>query len=467
MGKPIIKVLDSVHCKANKEAREIIVKSKCLQYTESKWKKERYGRRTATQTKHHLIQGRKGSGGQFLTGLLPRVKSKTRGIKIVGLENATEWITTLRRPKVGDIQFRPDQMTALHVARNTNRGVILFPTGSGKTIIALGIMSMFPRHRTLFLCHTKDLIQQTAAELKEFKFKNVFIMGGGYKTDIRKVKKTKGAILVATIQSFSKLEMDDYVNLFDITIVDEVHHVNKKNSQYGKIMERNLSPRKYGFTATMSTKTHESLVNEGFFGKVIAQLSLEEGIQSGILAKPNLNLIPVEYNPRINIKSKNTYSKFYKFGVIRNKKRNLAIINEVNIELKKGNITLIVIDRTEHGEKLKKLFKKTIGLKVPFVQGSTKRGRRLRVKNKLQSGQIKVAICSKVWREGINIPSLNHIVNACGMKEEKAVLQTIGRGLRTTENKTVLKFTDFLDPYRYLAEHTIQRMQVYKKKGWI
>ena len=67
----------------------------------------------------------------------------------------------------------------------------------------------------------------------------------------------------------------------------------------------------------------------------------------------------------------------------------------------------------------------------------------------------------------MNVPALNHIVNACGMKEEKMLMQIIGRGLRIAKGKRELKFSDFLDPYKYLAEHTVRRMQVYKKKGWL
>jgi len=54
-----------------------------------------------------------------------------------------------------------------------------------------------------------------------------------------------------------------------------------------------------------------------------------------------------------------------------------------------------------------------------------------------------------------------------GGKEEKGVIQSIGRGLRITENKTTVKLVDMLDPYPYLAEHAIERIQVYINQGWI
>lgn len=466
MGKPIIEILDSVHCKANKYARPLI--KKALVYKQVQWKRGRFGARKQQIEKQYLITGRQGTSGTFLAGLLPRIKKycKKKNIRIT-IKGEHEFFDYEKEPKLKGITFREDQMQALNVVKKKSRGIIVHPTGSGKTIVALGIFSMFPTAKRLFLCHTKDLIMQTLAEFKKYGFINVFVIGAGFKDNINDVVKTDGAILLATIQTFANLDIKQYIDVFDVTIVDEVHHVNNKKSQYGKVMEANLSPRKYGFTATMPTKTRQSLTNEGFFAGIIAELTLQEAKEKGILAPLKLNLVSVEYSVNINKKSDNTYSKFYKYGIVKNRKRNKLIVTETNNELKKGNITLVVVEKTEHGKIIQKMFKKYLNIKVPFVRGSTERNRRVRLKKRLQKGRLKIAICSKVWREGINIPSLNHVVLAIGMKEEKMVLQTIGRGLRTAEGKRELKFTDFLDPYRFLADHTVQRLQVYKKEGWL
>jgi superfamily II DNA or RNA helicase len=241
---------------------------------------------------------------------------------------------------------------------------------------------------------------------------------------------------------------DIFGAFFDLTIVDEMHHVNSTDSQYGKLMLHNLSPRRYGLTATLPTKPYEILVNEGIFGPVIAEMTIDKGISEGIIAKPIINLVNVPYNVKLNQRCENKYKNYYEYGIVQNRARNLALLNEVNFD----ESTLIVIERTNH---------------VPFVQGSTTRDVRSKIRGKLKTGKRRIAICSKVWKEGINIPTLNHIIIAHGMKEEKMVLQAAGRGLRTSKGKTEVKITDFLDPYKYLAEHSIQRIQVYKAKGWI
>jgi superfamily II DNA or RNA helicase len=68
--------------------------------------------------------------------------------------------------------------------------------------------------------------------------------------------------------------------------------------------------------------------------------------------------------------------------------------------------------------------------------------------------------------EGINIPNLRRIVYAAGMKEQKRVLQAMGRGLRVTDTKETITLVDFLDPYKYISQHSILRVQIYNEQKW-
>lgn len=461
MGKPTVKIIDAIYCEANKEARELI--EPILRYKEAIWIRQffrsasgkPYQRKVQKIVDKTLISGRKGSKGLFLTGLLPRVYKKI-GDKIT-IENKEEKLSIKHLPKLPGIVFRNDQRRALRAVIKQNRGKIIFPTGSGKTVIAGGIVSMFLGYKINFLCHTSEIASQSRDEfIKWFGKENIFTIGGGYKDKIESVMKHPSPILIATVQSYNKSKLKELYSFWDLTIVDEVHHVNSKNSMYGSIMEKNLAPRRYGLTATEPSKKVQLLINEGYFGPTIAKLSVSEGIKLGIIARPQINLLAIPYNITLNAKCR-TYEDFYTNCITQNKERNQLIRKSI----KKNEITLILVERTEHG----KLFQKL--LNAPFVYGGTERNQRNKVKEQLKSGKIKLAICSRVWKEGINIPSLNHIINAVGMKEEKAVLQTAGRGLRTTKNKKVIKITDCLDPYKYLAEHSVQRIGVYVKQGWL
>jgi len=467
MGKALLKVLDSIHTKANQTARDLILP--CLSYEDVQWRRKRFGSKSVATTRH-LITGRKNTGGTFLTGLLPRIieYSKQSGFD-VSVDDRTEIILPSRRvPKLKGITFRPDQKKALRAISRSQRGIVKFPTGSGKTIIALGLFSMYERSPRLFLCHTKDLVLQTVEEISLLPTTSkLYALGGGVKPPFRRIKRSKNPIVVSTIQTFSKYNPKEWADFFDITIVDECHKVSSKKSQYGRTMEYNLSPIRIGLSATPPDKGKSQLVCEGFFGPIIAQLGVKQGIRKGIIAKPVINLLPVPYDYKVMENSRRKYSKVYSNGIMENETRNNLIADEVAKSLRKKEIVLIVIENTRHGELLQSVLKLKLGIDVPFVRGSSEKSERERVKRGLKTKKLKVAICSKVWREGVNIPALNHIINAHGMKEKKIILQAMGRGLRTAEGKTTIKLTDFLDPYPYLAEHAILRIQIYKEKGWI
>ncbi|MGD9156875.1 MAG: DEAD/DEAH box helicase family protein [Desulfobacteraceae bacterium] len=479
-SNPVITILDSVHCHANKHARSIILpflsykstfykRGRWVQETSLKGKKNKKVRSSGgiEETTSPLITGRKGTAGHFYTGLLPRIKKQCRknGIKIKFKGEQDKIKPKHKKPYLKDITFRKDQLRAIRKMAIKQRGRVIAPTGSGKTLIALGFMSMFPQLRILFLCHTKDLLTQTCEELDKFGF-DYFQLGGGKKISWSSLDNYDSMILVSTIQSFSKAPRQYQMTYFDAVIVDEAHHAAKEDSQYGKLMSHNLAPIRIALTATEPTKEYEILVNEGLFGPTIAELTVEEGVEIGIIAKPKVNLICVPYSVETNKECGWKYTNCYQYGIVKNRKRNKLIVSDTITSIKAGEVVLIIVDKIEHGEILKSMLKSR-KIYASFVRGSMDRFIRQNVKSKMKTEKKMVAICTKVWKEGINIPALRHIIYAAGLKEEKGIKQAMGRGLRTTENKNKIRLTDFMDPYKYLAEHSVLRFGIYQKLGWL
>jgi superfamily II DNA or RNA helicase len=251
-----------------------------------------------------------------------------------------------------------------------------------------------------------------------------------------------------------------------MAIIDECHHVSKEKSQYGTILQNCLAPLKLGITATPPTDTYGKLVNEGLIGPILTEVSNTKAIDQGILAKPIIKLIPVEHCSSIASKSGNNYQKFRLHGITRNKNRNNLIIKEAIQSIRNKQITLIIVENIEHGKILQDLFRDR-NLRVPFVEGQMKIDSRLEIKQQLELSKLKTAISSKAWREGISIKSLNKIIYAAGLSEEKLIKQAVGRGQNANGNKTTVEFVDFLDCYKFLSEHCIKRIATYYKEGWL
>ena len=359
------------------------------------------------------------------------------------------------------ITFRPDQLKALRKLRRKQRGRIVFQLEQGKQLLQQVQFQCLKISIGFFLVHTKDLLQQTSDEFSKFGFTH-FKNGDGNKIYANALKNLDSCIVVSTIQSIHNLK-DLPVNFFHAIIVDEVHHVASMDSMYGKFLLQCKAPIRIGLTATTPSSEYSELVNEGLFGPVIHELTPQEGAELGILAKTMVNIIPVNYNPKFK---ERTFTQTVETCIVKNKERNQIIIDESRKRINNNESVLIIVDKLKHGEVIQDMFKRR-KLNIPFVEGKRDGSFRNNVKEKLKNKKILCAICTKVWREGINIPSLNCIIYAAGGKEEKSVKQAMGRGLRISEGKSHIQLIDFLDPYPWISQHSIQRFKTYYDLGWL
>ena len=438
---------NSIFSKIDKELLPIA--KQLLSFEKEYWKQGQYAKEKntyqASMVKRHEV----------LTGLVPRIVShlKKKDIKF-SISGYNEKLKPTNKPNIKGITFREDQLRLIEAAIDNQRGLIISPTGSGKTVIAAGLISCFKNSKVLFLMHTIDLLHQTAKEFEKFGLKNISIIGAG-KKDLT------GQIVIATRQTLANINTKDYFDLFDITIVDESHHA--VGGQYETIMTNNLSIMKIGFTATEQKTKEKALSLEGLIGPVIGELSLEEGIEQGILCKPKVTLISIPYKPT----DTRQYHKLYEEQIINSRTRNRIVIKAVKKRVLKNKSCLIMVKEIEHGENLMEMAEVLNLDNIIFIQGKTEGKQRQEVKQALQDKKIKAVIVTAIWREGVNIPSLDCIVNAVGGKSEIMTLQAIGRGLRTFKGKEEVEIIDFIDCHKYLSSHFTRRLQIYVRNKWI
>ena len=457
-----ITILDNVLCKADRELIPHI--APCLKYPKSRWREGQYNKEEISVPAYFIHKG----SGVFLTGLLPRVAAFLKNKDIpFEIKGQYEPLIATNKLSLDGITLRPDQITMINLCVEKQRGLIICPTRYGKTVVALGFMSMFPKAKILFLCNTLDIISQTVTELERFNFRNIAKLGGGSKD-------WKGKrIVVSTIQTFVKQNPEDYADYFDITIVDEAHHCvgawnsNKKlvQGQYGTVMCYNDSPVKIGFTATPPTGKSQILSAEGLLGPIIGEMTQDESIELKITMKPIIELIPVPYSTRIS--SHRKYRDLYQHGIVDNRIRNKLICKSIKTKVSEGKTVLVMVKEIQHGLNIQSMAQQVFDMDIDFVRGSTDADTRQQTKDAFQKRHLKAVISTAVWREGVNIPSLNCTINAIGGKSEIMTLQSVGRGLTKVEGKTVAEIVDFLDPYRYLAEHCILRLSIYAKNNWL
>jgi superfamily II DNA or RNA helicase len=155
-----------------------------------------------------------------------------------------------------------------------------------------------------------------------------------------------------------------------------------------------------------------------------------------------------------------TYDDVVVSNLIDNQMRN-RFICELSERLKKqGKTCFIKVTRIEHGVTLNNMIPGSI-----FVNGSMRGQIRKDIYKTLQDKDIYCVIAT-VGKEGLNIPSLDVVINAEGSKSAVANKQKM-RSLTAFSGKTYGIIIDFLDKGRYLTKHSKKRLKLYKSlKGF-
>ncbi len=450
-----ITIHDAVYSQIEKAGIPIF--SPLLSYVAEFWRQGPY-RKERKEYQKSLM----GKDGIFLTGFIPKIinEAKKKNISIEW-EGSMDYIEpTSNEPKLKGITFRPeDQLPLIRTALVEQRGVLQAPTGLGKTILSLGIMSCFEESNILFLCHEKTLMNQTYEEMieKGFNKKEISRIGGGFHDNPKR-------FTIAMMQTFKKYAAES-AEFFDIVFVDETDVAIGPDGTYYKILTNLLAPVRFGLTATLPSEQSHRLVLEGLIGPVIGQLSIKTGVELGLLAKPIIKIKKIPYSHAI--RELRTYKDVYTKGIVENKVRNNIIIEETIKLMQEGKTVLVLIKIIEHGHTLSEIFKEK-GYDVPFIWGNTEGEERNAMKNALQRKDLKCLIASAVYTRGINIPSLGAVVVAALEKSDVQTIQKIGRGLRKTDDKDSVIILDFFDPsHNFLIAHFGHRISLYTEEGWL
>lgn len=398
------------------------------------------------------------------TGFIPRIKQYCRENRINLEIRTSEYHQDLIKnfhfsdESLSEVTLRPDQQKLVDAVIQNHRGVLIAPMRSGKTVVASAILNKLKGQRALFMVPKLSLLNQTRDEFIRMGLKNVEVVTGGEKT-------IHGDIVIANVQTLVKIDLGTlYWDYFSAIIADEVHLMSKDKSSIEKIMRGLAAPIRIGLTATMPSEHYDKLMIEGLFGPVIGELTQEEAKELKIMAEPKLKLIPIPEHPTlINEKS---YKGTYQAGIVAYQERNEIIIDEAKKLIGEGKSVLIFVNRLEHGYNLMEVAKNK-RCPLTFIQGATDNERRDNLKKALNNKMIKSILSTVIWREGVNIPTLDAVIMAAGMKSEIGTLQGAARSLTKIEGKEQGIIIDFIDIGRYLSEHFAQRMSIYVKRGWI
>lgn len=398
--------------------------------------------------------------GFFLIGLYPRLietlKRKQIPHKTTSLINKHAAIN----PK--DLQLKgmklyDDQINLLIGASEQQRGVLQAPTGTGKTVLAYALIKMFMSGKSLIICPSKSIMKQTEIEFREkFGFKTSIVGDGS--------KDLSGEVVVSVINSLNKISPKELADIFKIVIVDEAHHVASFSGMFYNVMTTIKAPIRIGLTATaLDNNTEKGIACEALLGPLIGKFTVPEATEANRIVKPELVLLSVPQSA--NIRDLNKYQEIYNMGIVYNRMRNNIAAKFIQENTEKGSSAIVFTRILDHADILYEMISAR-GVPCSLVTGAVSATIREKLRAQLNDKQISCIVATAAWKEGVNIPSLDIVMNAAGYLSNNAVTQMAGRGTRIFEGKSP-KMVDFLDIGKYLSVHTVHRLQTYSQLGWL
>ena len=412
--------------------------------------------------------------GEIYVGLLEYIKGFCQRNEIdyileEGVENerniirevVRSYITSLKPKSHGkSLKLRDYQIDAVHRAIARNRTLIVSPTASGKSLVIYSLVRYYHMMglKTLILVPTTSLVEQMYTDFEDYGWSSGTYCQKVYQGHSSKVEKD---VVISTWQSVYKMPKK-YFEVFGCVIGDEAHMF-KAKSLTGIMTKLHQCKYRFGLTGTLDgTQTHQ-LVLEGLFGPVEKVVTTKELIEKKTLADLKIKCIILKHS---NIRSKMEYAEELEY-IVTHKGRQNFVINL--LQHLKGN-TLCLFQLVEkHGKPLHEAAEKIItDRNVYFVYGGTRTDTREEIRSLIENAKDSIVIASYgTYSTGINIRNIHNIVLASPSKSKIRVLQSIGRGLRTSMNKDSVLIFDIADDLtfrnqnNFTLNHFQERINIY------
>ncbi len=362
---------------------------------------------------------------------------------------------------------RPYQSEALAAWRGGRtsgtglRGVVVLPTGAGKTAVAVKAMEKVGRS-TLVVVPTLALLKQWYSVLTDSFGSSVTVglLGGGYH---------EVTPLTVTTYDSAYIHMERYGDRFGLVVYDEVHHLPApKNAIIPKML---LAPYSLGLTATPERPDggHESLPD--LVGPIVYRRSPEE-LAGTYLAPYELVRIPIELTAeerfdyaqadavyrdflqkhRLPMRSPEDWQRFILVASTSHSSgREALLAARRRREIREGAMRKAATLETllkRHWDDRVIVFAKSVDevyalsqrFLIPGVTYETPAKERKEILDRFRDGRYRAIIASDVLNEGVDVPDAGVAVILAGSASRREYVQRLGRILRPKDGKRAVLY---------------------------
>lgn len=367
-----------------------------------------------------------------------------------------------------EIGLRDYQVDALNYALSYKRGLVVSPTGSGKSLVAYTLAMKWLTQidkKILVIVPNLSLIHQLFDDFKDYASKNnnIDIDRLVHKVYEGQSKTSKKPVFISTWQSIFN-EKKDYFKQFDAVIVDEVHLAEAKSIR-GIMTKLSKCPRRIGLTGTLKDSKCHRIILTGLFGPDKQVIKTKKLMDRGELAKLEIDCVVLKHKNAPKIEKYQDEMEY----IVTHDKRNKFLVDLTT--RCKGN-TLVLCQYVEKHtipifEALEKKHKGNVYLVYGDIDGEEREWIRKTVEQETNSIIVATA---QTFSTGVNIKNLHNVIFASPSKSKIRILQSIGRGLRKTDSKASMKLYDIADSFdsakNYTMNHLEERIRIYAEQGF-
>ena len=343
-------------------------------------------------------------------------------------------------------------------ARVGCKGIIVLPTGAGKTVVAIKAAERL-QASTLIVVPTLVLVEQWRETLQRAFKIPVGSLGGGSE-DIRPVT-------VSTYDS-AALRAGSLGNRFSLIIFDEVHHLPAQMNR--RIATAYIAPYRLGLTATLGEDDEALGYLVDLVGKVVYEKTVDElagrhlsGYTVRTVQLPLTSEEKAEYESQysiyrdflrrrgLKIRSPMDYLRFVRSSGVdpearrallaRNTAMDIALNSGAKIQylsrLLESNPASKTIIFTRHN---KLVYRISRDLLIPSITHQTGRREREDILSRFRDGTYRRIVTSQVLDEGVDVPDASVAVILSGTGSSREFIQRLGRILRRREGKEAVLF---------------------------
>lgn len=375
---------------------------------------------------------------------------------------------------------RPYQEEALAAwLASEGRGVVVLPTGAGKTVLALMAIERL-KVRTLVVVPTIELLYQWRGAIIErlgVAESKVGVIGDG-RHELRPI----------TVITYASAAMPNApITSFGLLICDEAHHL--PSPAYSRIAERSATPYRLGITATPERGDGLENTLYNLLGPLIYQRTPAELSAEGHLAKFREKRIYVDLQPEESLRYMTLMTE-WKWFIAKNRgmlarggdlfgeliKRSggdpaarsalrahhQARMIALNAEAKLGVVADLlgrhrpdkVLVFSEYTALVDRISR---ALALPSITYRTSADERRATLQAFRNGAYSKLVAGRVLNEGVDVPDANVAIVVSGNSTAREHIQRLGRVIRPKQQEAVL--------YELVTRHTSEVNAARKRRS--